>query len=127
MDLLRYPHVHACQHVWLNDRVPNVLLGGIVPSVMAEMGMDKALTLALPVELQAAGLPVLIIWGEEDHLFPLDLGRRLRDAIGAKAQIAEIAQAKAFVMWDAPAECARAVAEFLDSAKLGSATLQKRA
>ena len=91
------------------------------------LGMDKALTLALPAELQAAGLPVLIIWGVEDHLFPLDLGRRLRDAIGANAQIAEIAQAKAFVMWDAPAKCARAVSEFLDPAKLESATQQKRA
>lgn len=91
------------------------------------LGMDKALTLALPVELQAAGLPVLIIWGEEDHLFPLDLGRRLRAAIGAKAQIAEIAQAKAFGMWDEPAECARAVTDFLDPATPRSATLQKRA
>nr|WP_298897655.1 alpha/beta hydrolase [uncultured Altererythrobacter sp.] len=84
-------------------------------------GMDKALTLALPAELQDAGVPVLIVWGEDDHLFPLDLGRRLRDAIGDTARIVEIPQAKAFVMWDAPAECARAVSNFLDSADMGAA------
>ncbi len=74
--------------------------------------IDVNLTLALPDELKEAETSVLLAWGADDQLFPMDLARRLADAIGENAFLAEIPDAKTFVPHDAPKALASTLLAF---------------
>lgn len=75
-------------------------------------GIDDALTLSLPGELKRQEISVLLAWGAEDELFPLDLARRLCLAIGENAFLVEIPDAKTFVPHDAPKALASTILAF---------------
>lgn len=76
--------------------------------------IDTKLTLALPALLKKAEIPVLLIWGEDDRLFNLDLANRLVATIGAQAQITTIKNAKTFVGYDQPETVASTLINYLD-------------
>ena len=70
--------------------------------------LDPALTLRAAPAIEAFDRPVVLAWGTEDKLFPLDHARRLRDAF-PHATLIEIPDSSAFVMLDAPAVLAEAI------------------
>ena len=70
--------------------------------------LDPGLTLRAAPAIEAFDRPVVLAWGTEDKLFPLDHARRLRDAF-PHATLIEIPDSSAFVMLDAPAVLAEAI------------------
>jgi pimeloyl-ACP methyl ester carboxylesterase len=77
-------------------------------AVTVTASLDPALTLRAGPAIEAFDRPVTLPWGIEDHLFPLDHARRLRDAF-PHARLIEIPDCSAFVMLDAPRELAEAI------------------
>lgn len=75
-------------------------------------GIDKKLTLALPAELKGSGKRILVLWGNEDHLFTIALARRLAEAIGDRAKLIEVENAKTFIAYDAPTPTVEAIRAF---------------
>ncbi|KAE9591844.1 putative epoxide hydrolase, alpha/Beta hydrolase [Lupinus albus] len=57
--------------------------------------------------------PTLIVWGEHDRIFPLELGYRLKGYIGESAEIAVIKNAGHGVILEEPKEFARHLKSFL--------------
>ncbi|CAL0309506.1 unnamed protein product [Lupinus luteus] len=57
--------------------------------------------------------PTLIVWGEHDRIFPLELGYRLKGHIGESAEIAVIKNAGHGVILEEPKEFARHLKSFL--------------
>jgi pimeloyl-ACP methyl ester carboxylesterase len=70
--------------------------------------LDPALTLRAAPAIEAFDRPVVLPWGTDDKLFPLDHARRLRDAFPHSTLI-EIPDCSAFVMIDAPGKLADAI------------------
>ncbi len=79
-------------------------------------GIDKSLTNALASELADKGTPVLLLWGQDDHLFPIELAHRLRGVLGESATLIEIPKAKGFVFYDAPEQIDAAIRQFSTAA-----------
>lgn len=77
-------------------------------AVAVTASLDPALTLRAASAIEAFGRPVILVWGTDDDLFPLEHGRRLRDAF-PNASLIEIPDCSAFVMLDAPARLAEAI------------------
>jgi pimeloyl-ACP methyl ester carboxylesterase len=77
-------------------------------AVAVTASLDPALTLRAAPAIEAFDRPVILTWGTEDPLFPLDHARRLRDAF-PHATLIEIADCAAFVMLDAPQQLAAAI------------------
>ena len=77
-------------------------------AVKVTASLDPALTLRAAPAIEAFDKPVTLTWGTEDQLFPLDHGRRLRDAFPHSTLI-EIPGSSTFVMLDAPRKLAAAI------------------
>jgi len=77
-------------------------------AVTVTASLDPALTLRAAPAIEAFDRPVILTWGTEDELFPLDHARRLRDAF-PKGTLIEIPDCAAFVMLDAPGVLAEAI------------------
>jgi pimeloyl-ACP methyl ester carboxylesterase len=77
-------------------------------AVAVTASLDPALTLRAAPAIEAFDRPVILPWGTEDELFPLDHARRLRDAF-PNATLIEIPDCAAFVMLDAPRVLAEAI------------------
>nr|PZN30478.1 MAG: alpha/beta hydrolase [Chloroflexota bacterium] len=68
----------------------------------------------LTVRLSDIRAPTLLVWGERDRLVPVEVGRRLQEALpGSRLEI--IARAGHNPMWDRPEEFNRLVLEFLSA------------
>lgn len=65
------------------------------------------------IDLPKITQPTLIIWGEEDQVFPMELGHRLRRHIGESAEIAIIKKAGHAVNLEKPKEFAKHLKAFL--------------
>ena len=76
------------------------------------LGIDKELTLSLPEELKKSGKKILVLWGNEDHLFTIGLARRLVTAIGNDTKLVEIDNAKMIIAFDSPIETSKAILNF---------------
>ncbi len=74
-------------------------------AVTVTASLDPALTLRAAPAIEAFDKPVVLTWGTEDQLFPLDHARRLRDAF-PHATLIEIPDSSTFVMLDAPGKLA---------------------
>lgn len=72
---------------------------------------DTRDTLAAAAKLPDLGRPALLIWGEDDTLFPMSDAERLRDALGA--ELVTVPGAKTFVSLDRPDAVADAIAAFV--------------
>jgi pimeloyl-ACP methyl ester carboxylesterase len=77
-------------------------------AVTVTASLDPTLTLRAAPAIEAFDKPVTLTWGIQDQLFPLDHGRRLRDAF-PHATLIEIPDSSTFVMLDAPRELAAAI------------------
>ena len=77
-------------------------------AVMVTASLDPALTLRAAPAIEAFDRPVILPWGTDDKIFPLDHARRLRDAF-PHATLIEIPDSSAFVMLDAPGVLAEAI------------------
>jgi pimeloyl-ACP methyl ester carboxylesterase len=77
-------------------------------AVTVTASLDPALTLRAAPAIEAFDKPVTLTWGTEDQLFPIDHGRRLRDAF-PHATLIEIPDCSTFVMLDAPGKLAEAI------------------
>jgi pimeloyl-ACP methyl ester carboxylesterase len=77
-------------------------------AVTVTASLDPALTLRAAPAIEAFDRPVVLPWGTEDELFPLEHARRLRDAF-PNATLIEIPECSAFVMLDAPQKVAEAI------------------
>jgi len=77
-------------------------------AVAVTASLDPALTLRAAPAIEAFDRPVILPWGTDDKLFPLDHARRLHDAF-PNATLIEIPDCAAFVMLDAPGKLAEAI------------------
>ena len=77
-------------------------------AVTVTASLDPALTLRAAPAIEAFDRPVVLTWGTEDQLFPLEHARRLRDAF-PQATLIEIPDSSTFVMLDAPRKLAEAI------------------
>ncbi len=57
--------------------------------------------------------PVLLVWGEHDAIFPVELGHRLRRMLGARAQMTVLRDAAHAPQLEHPRRFNRALADFL--------------
>jgi pimeloyl-ACP methyl ester carboxylesterase len=74
--------------------------------------LTPSVTLDAVPALQAYSKPVLLAWGDQDKLFPLDHARRLQaDLPNARVEIIE--GSSTFVMLDQPAKLAAAIERFI--------------
>jgi pimeloyl-ACP methyl ester carboxylesterase len=78
-------------------------------AVRVTASLDPALTLRAAPAIEAFDKPVTLVWGVEDQLFPLDHARRLQESF-PRAELIEIPDSSTFVMLDAPARLAAAIA-----------------
>lgn len=76
--------------------------------------LEPSVTLNAVDALTAFDKPVLLAWGDQDPLFPLDHARRL-EADLPDARLRVIAGASTFVMLDRPAELAAGIRDFVNS------------
>jgi pimeloyl-ACP methyl ester carboxylesterase len=77
-------------------------------AVTVTASLDPELTLRAAPAIEAFDRPVILTWGADDKLFPLDHARRLRDAF-PHATLIEIPDCSTFVMLDAPKKLAAAI------------------
>ena len=63
--------------------------------------------------------PVLVAWGADDRVMPLQSGRRLAAAF-PRSSFVEIADSATLVPWDQPAALANAIRDFIQSSGTGS-------
>ena len=73
---------------------------------------DTRDTLAAAAKLPDLDVPALLVWGEDDTFFTLELAARLRDALG-DATLVTVPDAKTFVPLDQPEAVADAIAAFV--------------
>jgi pimeloyl-ACP methyl ester carboxylesterase len=78
-------------------------------AVRVTASLNPALTVRAAPAIEAFDKPVILVWGIEDQLFPLDHARRLQEAF-PRAELIEIPDSSTFVMLDAPARLAAAIA-----------------
>jgi pimeloyl-ACP methyl ester carboxylesterase len=78
-------------------------------AVRVTASLNPALTLRAAPAIEAFDKPVTLVWGVEDQLFPLAHARRLKNAF-PRAELIEIPDSSTFVMLDAPARLAAAIA-----------------
>jgi len=77
--------------------------------------LEPSVTMEALDALRAFAKPVLLAWGDQDKLFPLDHARRL-EADFPDAHLDVIAGASTYVMVDRPDELASAIRNFGDAA-----------
>lgn len=73
---------------------------------------DPRDTLAAAANLPGLDIPALLVWGEDDTLFPMSDAHRLRDAL-PDADLVVVPDAKTFVPLDQPDAVADAIAAFV--------------
>ncbi|WP_083507059.1 alpha/beta fold hydrolase [Frankia sp. ACN1ag] len=83
-------------------------------AVRVTASLDPALTMRAAPAIERFSRPVVLAWGTDDKLFPLDHARRLAQAF-PNARLVEISDSSTFVMLDAPDRLARIVAEAVDA------------
>ena len=81
---------------------------------------DARDTLTAAAKLPDVDLPALLVWGEDDTLFPLSDAERLRDAL-SDADLVTVPDAKVFVPLDQPDAVADAIAAFVAAKPIGAA------
>jgi pimeloyl-ACP methyl ester carboxylesterase len=92
----------------------------MVPGVREDLrltirGIDPSVTLEAARSFAAFDREVLIVWGTDDHFFPVSLAKRLAAAF-PRATLKLIDHARLFVSLDAPDSVAKAIADFVDAA-----------
>ncbi|GAQ80071.1 alpha/beta-hydrolases superfamily protein [Klebsormidium nitens] len=101
--------------------VPNFLLRDTLQVMFSEMVEEKRGMLVKLLEyLDKPEVPlpkltqdVLIVWGEQDEIFPLSLAQRLQEFLGKKARLVVLKEARHASNIEKPREYNRAVLEFL--------------
>jgi pimeloyl-ACP methyl ester carboxylesterase len=83
-------------------------------------GVSNAHTLAAAERLPGFDRPVLLAWGGDDRLFPLDLAKRLA-ARFPNARLEVVPNARTFVPLDEPARLAALILAFLGERAVRSA------
>ncbi|KAK9930504.1 hypothetical protein M0R45_027541 [Rubus argutus] len=79
--------------------VPSCLLRDFIETMFSDFVQErKELILAIPKNRKLSDLPkisqpTLIIWGEHDHLFPLEYAHKLKMHLGENAQLAVVKRA----------------------------------
>ncbi|KAF3435027.1 hypothetical protein FNV43_RR22114 [Rhamnella rubrinervis] len=66
--------------------------------------------------------PTLVLWGDQDQIFPLELGYRLKNHVGENAQIAIIKNAGHAVNLEKPKEFAKHLKSFLTADSLSTSS-----
>jgi pimeloyl-ACP methyl ester carboxylesterase len=69
--------------------------------------------------------PVLVAWGSDDRVMPIECGRRLAAAF-PQATFVEIADSATLVPWDQPAVLANAIREFVPSSSATELPTQRQ-
>ena len=81
---------------------------------------DTRDTLAAAAKLPDLQIPALLVWGEDDTLFPLSDAERLRASL-ADCTLVTVPDAKTFVPLDQPEAVAAAIAAFVAARPVGHA------
>jgi haloalkane dehalogenase len=76
-------------------------------------GIDWALVDGMKTEHAEITIPTLLIWGEDDPVFPVNEARAIADQLPACEGFVTVPGAKLFVHEEKPAEVARVAREFL--------------
>lgn len=82
---------------------------------------DTADTLAAGAKLPDLTMPALLVWGQDDTLFPLSDAERLQAAL-ADCTLVVVPEARTFVPLDQPEAVATAIAEFVAAHPLAGST-----
>lgn len=101
--------------------VPNILKQTVINYVKDRSGRERTALLdelvssleSLKSKIKRIPERVLLIWGSDDPLFPLELGIRFKNYLGDKAQLRVIDGAKHAVNIEFPVEFNQAMLEFL--------------
>ncbi|GLT31152.1 hypothetical protein SLA2020_059100 [Shorea laevis] len=99
--------------------VPSCLLADFIDVMCTEYVEEKReLILAIPRDRKLSNIPkithpTLILWGEYDHVFPLELGYRLKRHLGDNAHLAVIKNAGHAFNVEKPKEYLRHLMSFL--------------
>ncbi|GKV41104.1 hypothetical protein SLEP1_g48681 [Rubroshorea leprosula] len=105
--------------------VPSCLLADFIDNLIEEQVMcteyveeKKQLILAIPRDRKLANIPkithpTLILWGEYDHVFPLELGYRLKRHLGDNAHLVVIKNAGHAFNVEKPKEYLKHLMSFL--------------
>ncbi|CAJ59658.1 MULTISPECIES: alpha/beta fold hydrolase [Frankia] len=83
-------------------------------AVRVTASLDPALTMRAATAIERFSRPVVLAWGTDDKLFPLDHARRLEQAF-PHARLVEIPDSSTFVMLDAPDRLAKVMTEAVDA------------
>jgi pimeloyl-ACP methyl ester carboxylesterase len=76
-------------------------------------GSSRSQTLQAARTFPGYDRPVLVVWAEEDRLFPRSLGQRLADAF-PRGRMVLVPGSRTFVPLDQPQPLARLIGEFLE-------------
>lgn len=101
------------------QRVPSCILNDFIHMMSAESYQEKKeLILALHKDRKFCDLPritqpTLIIWGEQDQVFPLELAHRLKRHVGENAQLEIIKNAGHAINIEKPKEVCKFMKSFL--------------
>ena len=89
-------------------------------------GIHPRHTLAAAEKFAGFDRPVLVVWGEDDRIFPESLGSRLAYAF-PNARVERVAGARTFVPEDRPAQLAALIRDFVAEAGQGAPPVSARA
>ncbi|KAH9756563.1 AB hydrolase-1 domain-containing protein [Citrus sinensis] len=99
--------------------VPSCLLSDYIDAMCTEYLEEKReLVRAIPKDRKISNIdkitqPTLILWGEHDQIFPLELGRRLKSHLGDNAQLIVIKKAGHAFNYEKPKEFYKHLKSFL--------------
>lgn len=109
---------------WLTERpAPEAALRAWVDPLIADRGVrddalrffsagDSALTTKAATKLRKLRIPALLVWGDDDRWFTIELARRLQDTI-PDCKLVQIPGGKTYVPFDRPKEVAAAIGDFI--------------
>ncbi len=109
---------------WLTERpAPEAALRAWVDPLINDRGVrrdgirffstaDTAQTMTAAAKLRDLQIPALLVWGDADRWFTMDLARRLQNTI-PDCTLIEVPGGKTYVPFDRPREVAAAVADFV--------------
>jgi pimeloyl-ACP methyl ester carboxylesterase len=87
-DILPVPQITRVLPVVLEDLVPNLLRNPRAVWKVGQLARRADLTPELE-ELKQRGLPVVVLWGADDHIIPRESFDALCAAIGAEGEVVE--------------------------------------
>lgn len=99
--------------------VPSCLLSDYIDAMCTEYVEEKRdLVRAIPKDRKISNIckitqPTLILWGEHDQIFPLELGQRLKSHLGDNAQLIVIKNAGHAFSYEKPKEFYKNLKSFL--------------